>query len=515
MTTTKNAINDGQVYNPYLPIDVYIPDGEPHVIGDRVYVFGSHDKEGGETYCELDYVGYSAPVDDLSNWKYEGVIYSASQDPHSSEIVDGYGPRKYLYAPDVVCGNDGRYYLYYCLSAAKGKGGFYGPISVAVCDTPVGRYEYHGDVRYPDGRLMKRFIPFDPAVINDEGKIYLYYGWSYSARMSGVDEDTLKEKMKESFNKTDEDIARDGIGIMGANCVELENDMLTVKSEPKRIVPCHRMALGTEFENLAFFEASSIRKINGKYYFIYSNQVNHQLCYAISDYPDKGFRAGGVIISNGDVGYKNRLEEDRLACTGTNHGSIECINGRYYIFYHRNTHLTSYSRQGLAEEIEIQEDGSIRQVCMTSCGLNGGPLKAKGTYPSVIACNLTDGEMPHNGNSSSDKIKPNITHGDNERFITSISDNTLIGFKYFAFVGKCSLALLLRGEGQGRIYVGTDESITDSSEFDTDQCKTSLEVFSSKEWRKYVVELEEYGDKPLYLVFKGEGRFDLLNLTFE
>ena len=215
------------------------------------------------------------------------------------------------------------------------------------------------------------------------------------------------------------------------------------------------------------------------------------------------------------MGYKNRLEEDRLACTGTNHGSIEYINGRYYIFYHRNTHLTSYSRQGLAEEIEIQEDGSIRQVCMTSCGLNGGPLKAKGTYPSVIACNLTDGEMPHNGNSSSDKIKPNITHGDNERFITSISDNTLIGFKYFAFVGKCSLALLLRGEGQGRIYVGTDESITDSSEFDTDQCKTSLEVFSSKEWRKYVVELEEYGDKPLYLVFKGEGRFDLLNLTFE
>ena len=27
-----------------------------------------------------------------------------------------------------------------------------------------------------DGRLMKRFITFDPAVINDEGKIYLYYG---------------------------------------------------------------------------------------------------------------------------------------------------------------------------------------------------------------------------------------------------------------------------------------------------------------------------------------------------
>lgn len=92
MVITKSEKNDGQAYNPYLPIDVYIPDGEPHVIGDRVYVFGSHDKEGGETYCELDYVVYSAPVDDLSDWKYEGVIYSASQDPHSSEIVEGYGP---------------------------------------------------------------------------------------------------------------------------------------------------------------------------------------------------------------------------------------------------------------------------------------------------------------------------------------------------------------------------------------------------------------------------------------
>lgn len=34
-----------QVYNPFLPMDICIADGEVHVFGDRVYLFGSHDKE--------------------------------------------------------------------------------------------------------------------------------------------------------------------------------------------------------------------------------------------------------------------------------------------------------------------------------------------------------------------------------------------------------------------------------------------------------------------------------------
>ncbi len=45
-----------QIFNPYLPLDEYIPDGEPRVFGDRVYIYGSHDKEGGEFFCMRDYV---------------------------------------------------------------------------------------------------------------------------------------------------------------------------------------------------------------------------------------------------------------------------------------------------------------------------------------------------------------------------------------------------------------------------------------------------------------------------
>ena len=32
-----------QAFNPYLPSWEYIPEGEPYVFGDRVYVYGSHD----------------------------------------------------------------------------------------------------------------------------------------------------------------------------------------------------------------------------------------------------------------------------------------------------------------------------------------------------------------------------------------------------------------------------------------------------------------------------------------
>ena len=51
-----------QAFNPYLPSWEYVPDGEPHVFGDRVYVYGSHDRFNGETFCLNDYICWSAPV---------------------------------------------------------------------------------------------------------------------------------------------------------------------------------------------------------------------------------------------------------------------------------------------------------------------------------------------------------------------------------------------------------------------------------------------------------------------
>ena len=156
-----------QIYNPFLPSYEYIPDGEPHVFGDRVYLFGSHDRFGGDSFCMNDYVCWSAPTDDLKSWRFEGVIYRRTQDPLNADGSHA------LFAPDVCRGPDGRYYLYYALD-------FVSVISVAVCDTPAGRYQFYGHVHFPDGHVLSSRAgepyAFDPAVLCEGDEVRLYMG---------------------------------------------------------------------------------------------------------------------------------------------------------------------------------------------------------------------------------------------------------------------------------------------------------------------------------------------------
>ena len=494
-----------QIYNPYLPLNEYVPDGEPHVFGERVYLYGSHDKEGGQEYCMLDYVVYSALVSDLTDWRYEGVIYKAEQDPDYSE------ERKYIYAPDVVHGNDGRYYLYYCLVGGVNY------ISVAVCDTPAGKYEYYGYVRNVDGSKFLRFVPGDPGVINDNGVIRLYFGWAlalpenpaavagYNQAKGDMTEQLINAQMM-LFGKSREEVVGEPEGVMGANTVVLAEDMLTIASEPVRIVPGQLSAKGTSFEGHAFYEGCSIRKIGEMYYFIYSPQRNHSLCYATSKYPDKDFLFGGTIISNCDIGYQGRKPEDSLNLSGTNHGSIEYINGEWYVFYHRLTHASDYSRQACAEPIKILPDGSILQVEVTSCGLNNGPLFAQGVYPAAIACNITNGNMP---NIQFNRVKivqgiPNVTHSGEERYITGIQDNTLIGFKYFEFNGPVKLTLKVRGAGSGKFLIADHAKIIGEAE-----------IVPSENWRETSAIIDTNGVAPMFLTYQGSEAIDFLEFRIE
>lgn len=315
-----------EAFNPYLPSWEYVPDGEPYVFGDRVYVYGSHDYYNGHVFCLGDYVCWSAPVDDPGSWRYEGIIYPKTADPLNR---DG---KMCLYAPDVTVGPDGRYYLYYVLDHVS-------VVSVAVCDTPAGRYQFYGYVHYPDGtRLGEREgdePQFDPAVLTEGDTTWLYTGFC------GVGDKSRT----------------------GAMVTVLEADMLTVREAPKFIVPGSAYSEGTEYEGHAFFEASSIRKKDSRYYFIYSSQVMHELCYAVSDSLTEGFHYGGVIVSNCDLHIDSyKPAELPTAYGANNHGSIIRIGEKWYVFYHRHTNGTWYSRQGCAEEIQFHEDGSIPQV---------------------------------------------------------------------------------------------------------------------------------------------------------
>lgn len=534
-----------QIYNPFLPLYEYIPDGEPHVFGDRVYHYGSHDKEGGDTFCMLDYVCYSAPVNDLTDWRYEGVIYQAKQDPR-------YPAPQYMYAPDVLQGNDGRFYLYYCMGGDYGQGGYQGPVSVAVCDTPAGQYEYLGVVKNPDGSPMLKYICFDPAVLNDDGTIRLYYGtqYDYEERNDFLTNDFYLQDEIEMFGRSREEIFSYPDSIMGPVMAVLSDDVLTVKEEAKHIIP-YRVK-GTSFEAHPFFEGSSMRKVGKKYYFIYSSWQNHELCYATSDQPDRDFVFGGTIVSNGDIGYRGRDAQHKLNMTGTTHGSIIEINGQWYVFYHRLTHKSDYSRQACAEKIRILEDGSIPQAEMTSCGLNDGPLSAEGTYPAVIACNLTNGHMPHGSNSVFQISFPNVTHKGQERFIAEIEDHTLIGYKYFECrsVKQFGITYRMETEKNRVIFDGryrTDIRSQDDENFantyaekdtltdivkprqstenapqfgiciDTaeNEIGTLLLDEKAEDWKKVTVQIEiPDGVHALYLVYKGQAKVQLIEIHF-
>jgi arabinoxylan arabinofuranohydrolase len=495
MINTSPTDTQRPATNPFLPLDEYVPDGEPHVFGDRVYLFGSHDSEEGSTYCELDYVFYSAPIEDLSRWTSNGVNYRASQDPAFEH------GRRHMYAPDVVQGNDKRYYLYYCMSGQKGRGGYHGPISVAVADEPDGKYDYLGFVRNPDGSAYDEYVLFDPAVINDDGVIRLYYGMCYPFEDQPALARALTRRVQaKMFNKTTAAIKAHRDSVQGAITVRLDDDMLTVRSEPKRIIPTRTK--GTSFEGHAFWEGSSIRKIDQTYYFVYSSFNSHELCYATSSHPDRDFVHRGIIVSNGDVGFEGRTARDRINQTGTNHGGIEKIGTQWYVFYHRNTHGSIYRRQACAEPIRIESDGAIPQVPVSSSGLNNAPLPAEGAYPAVMCCILTNGKMPH-GKVRSKRL-PRITHDAADRFVGNVRSGTTVGFRSFAFTGRTRIALTARGTGSGRITVSTPTG---------ELC--SIEVATTFEWDYLSAGVDVVGSHDLYFTFKGKGRIDIKAIAFE
>lgn len=419
-----------QCFNPYLPDYEYVPDGEPHVFGDRIYVYGSHDLFNGKGFCLGDYVCWSCPADDVKDWRYEGVIWKRNADPNNKT---GKMP---MYAPDVCRGFDGRYYLYYFL-------GRMGTIGVAVCDTPAGEYEFYGYVKHKDGTVYGKkkgdYFQFDPGVFVEGDKVYMYTGFAPVLPISG-----FKRYAKK-----------------GAVCAVLGKDMITVESVHLTGVKSRQCAKGTPYAGHEFFEASSMRKIGDKYYFIYSSARGHELCYATSDNPVSGFKFGGTLVSIGDVGLRGiKGVKDAANFTGNTHGSIVRDNkGRYYVFYHRHSNAHCFSRQACAERIAIEPDGSIKQVEVTSCGLNGGPLVGRGKYSAAIACNLTCKKggafyLAFKWRGRPYFTQTGVDRNDNpDQYIANISDGTKIGLKYFSFENVESVSVKVGGKPRGKFTV--------------------------------------------------------------
>ena len=452
-TNTKSVMQTPG--NPYLPLWEHIPDGEPYVFEDpdnpgkyRVYIYGSHDNLITE-YCGRDQVVWSADVDDLSHWRYDGVILTVDKNANG-EPFDSAGTADVLYAPDVtlVVAPDGTktYYLF-PNDQAGGRNGL-----IAKSNRPDGPFEVCNwsadDANKSDGVLQ-----FDPAVfVDDDGRVYGYWGFerSYAAELDPATMATVKP---------------------GTQVVE---DMVSGRYQKG---------------DFSFFEASSIRKIKDKYVFIYSRFTkdgefglhvsNYTLAYAYSDHPLGPWTYGGTII-DGRARDINEQGDTIPTATpdGNTHGSICEINGQWYVFYHRQTGLNEFARQAMVAPISVDVvEGPGGKVTISEGEYNSEGFALDGldpfeTHSAGIACWHTgpkpaEHQWPNNvfygsyieaSYGTDDNFKAPYDIRNNTNNIVNNTDGSIVGYKYFNFnktQGRNDVKLLIR-----LIPAGIDGTIT-------------------------------------------------------
>ena len=281
--------------NPFLPFDTYIPDGEPKVFGDRVYLYGSYDLFGSG-YCSDVYHAVSAPLSDLTDWTDHGVCFSVEDVPWSDAV---------LYAPDAL-EKDGRYYLFFCLSD--------GTEGVAESASPIGPF---GNAR----QIMLNGAPIggiDPSVLSVDGRVYYTWG-QFRLRMG-----------------------------------ELNGDMYTLKPES-----IHTDVITNEDGGPGFHEGSSLRRIGDKYCLIYASEYTDEwphhggrptkLDYAVSDFPYGPYERRGTVIDNDGCD----------PATWNNHGSVIKLGEQWYVFYHASSNRSEFSRRARAERLTVDEERCV------------------------------------------------------------------------------------------------------------------------------------------------------------
>lgn len=417
--------------NPYMPLWEHVPDGEPRVFeykGEkRVYVYGSHDTSRTE-YCGRDYVVWSAPVDDLTDWTCHGVAYEAHYENR-------------LFAPDVVKKDD-RYYLY----AAESCGS---RIVVASSDCPYGPFENPVDTK----------LGFDPGIlVDDDGEVYAFWGGCaapcYIARlkedMATIDESTLVENP---------------MGHSTCPWNPVDDGHISLKD--------------------GFFEASSPRKVMGKYVFIYSKRYevpvpelgvfepnNGFLSYKYSDSPFGPYLDGGDISFNGgEILLDSEGVGTQTYKWGNNHGSIMEVNGKWYVFYHRQTGVNEFSRQAMLEPIDVAEgrDGKVyigdikylagepvssKPVEMTSQGAHVNGLDAYKWISAGYACHTF-------GGSTRAYVEPAYDQRDDiSTPVVNISSGATVGFRYIQFGNNApkSVTVVLREHKRLKVQVRIDSN---------------------------------------------------------
>lgn len=416
--------------NPYLPLWEYIPDGEPYVFEDpdkpghqRVYIYGSHDSLI-DMYCGREQVVWSAPVEDLNAWRYDGIIFK-SERGSDGRYLNADGKADVLYAPDVteVTEKDGTktYYLF-PNNQTGGRNGM-----VAKAKRPDGPFEVC-NWSLDDPTKVDGLWGFDPACfVDDDGRVYGYWGFGtpYAAELDPKTMATVKP---------------------GTDIVEY-------------------VVTGLDKEGpFNFYEASSMRKIGDKYVFIFSRRTrpgefglgesNYTLAYGYGDNPLGPFTYGGTIIDGRARGVDENGKTIFTAYpNGNTHGSLCNINGKWWLFYHRQCGLTEYSRQPMVSPVEVKvQPGKGGKVTISEAEFNSEGFSVEGLNPTFktpagLACYFVGPEGAReewpNFIFSGSYIKntyfdPNSYEGPfNQKIpfcpVVNNTDGSTVGYKYFNF----------------------------------------------------------------------------------
>ena len=445
--------------NPYLPLWEHVPDGEPRVFEDpdnpgklRAYIIGSHDVNYS-AYCGPDIRMWSAPVEDLSKWRDEGPIFTW--------FVDGQWDT--MYAPDLVEVKDkatGKktYYLY-----PHSRGWRRTPM-VCKGDRPDGPFTPINLTE--DGRqcLPGSLIDFDPSVfienITDKKdkdydigyRAYVFYGFQHSTACE-LDQKTMYSK-------------REGTELIDPFIPASSADGRLLDKEGSEYKALYK---GQDPLDFNFFEASSIRQVGNKYVMVFSGysgkeyglgNTNSALRYAFGDSPLGPWRSGGVLVDSRGV----VTGEDGLKLITTNfghntHGSLQEINGQWYVFYHRPPRGFGNARQTMVAPVKITWDkkpvakGGVVKITgydpfkkdnvwtakasdgneytgaeVTSEGFQIFGLPPYAYYSAGYACFVY-------GPGSNDWMQDNHDVWDNSMDLAGIQNGGIIGFKYFGFGG--------------------------------------------------------------------------------
>ncbi|WP_418500419.1 family 43 glycosylhydrolase [Flagellimonas sp.] len=287
--------------NPILP--GYFADPTIKKFGDTYYIYATTDNE--MLASGVPTVWYSK---DFRHW------YNCTMEVPSLESVN----LRNFWAPDIIEGDDGRYYLYFgnCQAGCN----IYGYVS----DTPVGPWEKLNKEDTPviaHNYPRKGFPSLDAQFFkDDDGKIYAYWGtWVH-------------------YNG-------------GYAVGELDTSMAKVKN-------AKNIPLGETPEP---FEAAYMMKKGDKYILMYSGGSCHDetynVRYSYSDTPYGPFVPGenNPILSTNEEGTVH----------GPGHHSVLEENGRYYIVYHKHDYPMTrggLSRQVAVDEMVFENDSTIRKV---------------------------------------------------------------------------------------------------------------------------------------------------------